>query len=266
MRRVASHLDTSDNALAVAAKRFCQAVGPSVVPMLAETLSREDRTRSRQHLIGILTSFGAAGRDVIERLMQSPNAAVRRTAVLLLREFGGFDALPQLEAMLHDHEPHVQREATRAIATMGVELAYETLTRALLRGTDAVRTSLTGVLCSLPLDEAAGALAHLVTKAPLGGSMGPLHDRALQRLGAAQGQVVIAALGDALRRGSLMAPLRTRTLRRQAADALGRIGTAEALEQLHAAAVGGTWGMRAAAKAALATTTRGDTRRGGRER
>lgn len=266
MRRVASHLDTSDTGLALAAKRFCQAVGPSVVPMLAETLSREDRTRSRQHLIGILTSFGAAGRDVIERLMQSPNAAVRRTAVLLLREFGGFDALPQLEAMLYDHEPHVQREATRAIAMMGVEPAYQTLTRALVKGTDAVRTALTGVLCSLPVDEAAAALAHLVTKAPMRGVMAPVHERALQRLGAAQGAVVVTALGDALRRGSLVAPLRTHTLRRQAADALARIGTTEALEQLHATAVGGTWGMRSAAKAALATTPRGDTRRRERER
>jgi HEAT repeat protein len=233
--------------------------------MLAETLSREDRTRSRQHLIGILTSFGAAGRDVVERLMQSPNAAVRRTAVLLLREFGGFDALPQLEAMLHDHEPHVQREATRAIAMMGVEPAYETLVSGLVKGTESVRAALTGVLCSLPLEESSAALAHIVTRAPVTGAMTAVHQRALQRLAGSSGPIVTAALGEALRRGNPLAPLRTRMLRRLAADALARIGTEDATEQLHAAAVGGTWGIRAAVKAALAAAPRHDGRRGSRE-
>jgi HEAT repeat protein len=240
-----------DSTVVVGAKRFCQAVGPPVVPLLAEVLSREDRTRTRQHLIGILTAFGAEGRHVVERLMQSPKAAVRRTAVLLLREFGGDDALPQLESMLHDEEPHVQREATRAIALLGIEPAYETLTRALLKGTETSRTAVTGVLCALPPEETVPVLAHLVTRAPLGGVMRPVQERALQRLGATRGPAAVAALGEALQRGSLMAPMRSLTLRRLAAASLARIGTDEAIEQLHAAAVGGTWSMRAAARAAL---------------
>ena len=95
MRHVATHLDTSDRTIVDAARRFCQALGTVIVGPLAEVLSREERARPRQHLIGILIDFGASGRQAVERLSQSSNAAVRRTAVLLLREFGGHDALPR---------------------------------------------------------------------------------------------------------------------------------------------------------------------------
>ena len=151
MRHVASHLDTSDARVVEAARRFCLALGTVAIRPLAEVLSREERNRPRKHLIDVLTGFGAAGRQAVESLRQSPNAAVRRTAVLLLREFGGQDALPELESLLDDAEPHVQREATRAIATLGIDSAYDTLIRALERGTERARTSILG----RPLDAAA---------------------------------------------------------------------------------------------------------------
>ena len=63
----------------------------------------------------ILIAFGASGRREAERLKNSPNAAVRRTAIYLLREFGGSEALPELTELLNDNEQQVQREAVRAI-------------------------------------------------------------------------------------------------------------------------------------------------------
>ena len=85
MRHVASHLDTSDARVVEAARRFCVALGTIAIRPLAEVLSREERNRPRRHLIDVLTGFGAAGRQAVESLRQSPNAAVRRTAVLLLQ-------------------------------------------------------------------------------------------------------------------------------------------------------------------------------------
>ncbi|MCK7471880.1 MAG: HEAT repeat domain-containing protein [Desulfomicrobium escambiense] len=171
MRHVASHLDTSDERVVAAARRFCLALGTVAIRPLAEVLSREERNRPRKHLIDVLTGFGAAGRQAVESLRQSPNAAVRRTAVLLLREFGGQEALPELESLLDDAEPHVQREATRAIATLGVDSAYDTLIRALERGSEQARTSILGVLWTLPHEDAEQVLAHLTVNAPCRGAM-----------------------------------------------------------------------------------------------
>ena len=54
-------------------------------------------------------AFGAVARRTIERLKNSANAAVRRTAIQLMRQFGGSDALPELAELLNDTEPQVQR-------------------------------------------------------------------------------------------------------------------------------------------------------------
>ena len=75
---------------------------------------REARV-ARQRLTHLLLGFGAAGRTAVEQLRASANPAVRRTAIHLLREFGGSEALPDLTTLLDDAEPHVQREAVRAI-------------------------------------------------------------------------------------------------------------------------------------------------------
>lgn len=256
MRHVASHLDTTDTSAVRAATRFCQAIGTSVIPPLAEALSREERARPRQHLMGILSSFGSAGHQAVERLKHSPNAAVRRTAVLLLREFGGQDALPELESLLNDREPHVQREATRAIALLGVDAAFDTLTRALSHGTENARSAITSVLWTLPAEETTALLAYIVARAPLGRHMLPIHERALQRLSAAGGSEAVQAIGAMLRRGSPFTPFRTGAMRRIAALALAQMGSPEAMAELETAAATGSWGVRSAARAAIARAGR----------
>ena len=100
-------------------------------------------TVARQRFTQILLGFGAAGNNAVEQLRASANPAVRRTAIHLLREFGGSDALPDLTALLDDTEPHVQREAVRAILSIGTEEAYAELQRALATGTNQTREALT---------------------------------------------------------------------------------------------------------------------------
>ncbi|MEW5982393.1 MAG: HEAT repeat domain-containing protein [Acidobacteriota bacterium] len=251
MRHLASHLDTSDERLASAAERMCRAIGTSAVGPLAQTLAREERTRSRNHLVALLVSYGPAGRQAVERLMQSSNAAVRRTAVVLLREFGGHDALPELESLLNDRAPHVQREATRAIAMLGIEPAFQILANALVRGTNETRGIVVNVLWSLPLADAVPVLAFVAEQTTPRGGMRDVHEKALQRLGESDSREAIDALGHVLRRGWLFAPFMTASLRRQAAGALARIGSVRAIEQLEAAAANGARGTRSAARSAL---------------
>jgi hypothetical protein len=255
MRHVASHLDTSDRTLVSAAQRFCLALGTVAVGSLAEVLSREERSRPRQHLIDILIGFGASGRQAVERLRQSPNAAVRRTAVLLLREFGGQEALPELASLLDDTEPHVQREATRAIALLGTESAYDTLVRTLQRGSERARTSILGVLWTLPDEDAEQVLSFVVLHAPYGGALWPIHERLVERLGSLGGRTAVQALSTVLQRRSFRSPFRMAALHRLAIDALARIGTREAIETIESVAEYGPRRARAAARARLADGT-----------
>ena len=252
MRHVATHLDAIDQDTVAAAKRFCQAFGTSIVGPLAVALSSEERTRARSHLVEILLGFGAGGRRAVEQLKLSPNAAVRRTAVLLLREFGGSDALLDLETLLDDAEPQVQRDATRAIAMMRSEAAFDTLTRALSTGSEHARSVMTGVLSTLPNDDALPVLAYLVRSAPCRGSMWLVYERAVQRLGAIGGRIAVDALTDVMNKRVVWAPFKVAILRRLAAEAIGRIGTPDAIEALRGAAGAGLRGARSAARRHLA--------------
>ncbi len=251
MRHVASHLDTADRSVVHAAQRFCMALGTVAIGPLAEVLSREERSRPRAHLINILIAFGAPGRQSVERLRQSPNAAVRRTAVLLLREFGGNEALPELASLLDDAEPRVQREATHAIAMLGIEAAYDTLIRALARGTERTRSSILGVLWALPGEDAEQVLSYLVLSAPCRGSMWEVHARAIERLGVIGNRHAVSALAAVLQRRRFWSRFKMAVLHRLAIDALGRIGTPDAVAVLETVADSGSRLVRNAARVRL---------------
>lgn len=251
MRHMASHLDTSEPTLVADVERLCRAVGTGAISPLAQALAREERTRSRQNLVTLLVSFGASGRQAVEKLMQSENAAVRRTAVVLLREFGGRDALPELESLLRDRAPHVQREATRAIAHLGIDEAFQILARALSGGTDESRAVIMNALWSVPSSDAAPALAFVLRHTPPTGSMRDVHEKAIQRLGEVDSREAVEGLEHALHRGSLFTPFATAALRRQSAASLARIGSSRAIDVLKSAAATGSRGVRAAARGAL---------------
>ena len=121
---------------------------------LAEALAVEKRAVARQRFTQILLGFGSAGRNAVEQLRASANPAVRRTAIHLLREFGGSEALPDLTTLLGDAEPQVQREAVRAILSIGTEEAYAELQRALATGTNQTRENLTGALIAMRSERA----------------------------------------------------------------------------------------------------------------
>ena len=136
MRHIVSHLATVDDTQFERLKTMCVSIGEVIVRPLAEALTAEQRARLARpsHLHSDCVRV-ASGRHEVERLKNSPNAAVRRTAIYLLREFGGSDALPELTELLNDNEQQVQREAVRAILRIGTEPAYQVLERALVSGT-----------------------------------------------------------------------------------------------------------------------------------
>ncbi|HMB82367.1 MAG TPA: HEAT repeat domain-containing protein, partial [Vicinamibacterales bacterium] len=142
MRHVTTHLATVDEAQFERVKTMCVSLGEVLVRPLAEALSVEERPRTRERLTSILLAFGSVGRRTIERLKGSQNPAVRRTAIHLMRQFGGSEALPDLTELLDDNEPQVQREAVRAILNLGTDAAFRILEQALTGGTTRSRDAI----------------------------------------------------------------------------------------------------------------------------
>ena len=250
MTQVVSHLRSVDDATVEQLGSLCYMVGPTVIKGLAEALAVEKRTGTRHRLTQLLLGFGAAGRPAVEQLRASANPAVRRTAIHLLREFGGTEALPDLTALLGDAEPHVQREAVRAILSIGTEEAYAELQRALATGTDQTREALTGALVSMRSERAIPLFEYIVRKIDRKGPLRAVYLRAVESLGALKADSTVDLLKEALYSGDWWSPFRTAELRRIAANALHQIGTPDALRVLQDAAQRGSRGVRTAAKAA----------------
>jgi hypothetical protein len=248
MRHVTTHLATIDEAQFERVKAMLVSLGEALVRPLAETLAGEERQRTRERLTSVLLAFGAAGRRTVERLKTSPNAAVRRTAIHLMREFGGHDALPELSELLNDNEQGVQREAVRAILNIGSDAAYRILAQALTTGSvhsrEAIMQSLGLVRDERVTPLFAYILQHMDPRGPLGG----VYLRAIESLGAVRDPEGIAPLKDALYKGNWWAPRRTAAVRSAVAAALARIGTDEAFEVLEEAATSRRRGIRKAVK------------------
>jgi HEAT repeat protein len=252
MVHITSHLKSVDEATVEQLKEICYAVGPAVVRPLAEALAVEKRTMTRQRLTQLLLGFGAAGRQSVEQLKASANPAVRRTAVHLLREFGGTEALPDLTALLDDAEPHIQREAVRAILMIGTEEAYAELQKALVKATDRSRDALVTALIAMRSERAIPLFEFIVSRFDRKGPLREVYLRAVESLGALKAEASVDLLKEALYAGDFWSPFRTAEARRTVASALRQIGTATALRVLEDAASSGPRGVRAAVKAAHA--------------
>jgi HEAT repeat protein len=249
MMHVVTHLRSVDDADAEQLQKVCYLVGPSIVNGLAEALAGEKRAVARQRFTQILLGFGAAGKTAVEQLRTSANPAVRRTAIHLLREFGGSDALPDLTALLDDREPHVQREAVRAILSIGTEEAYAELQRALATGTNQTREALTSALVAMRSERAIPLFEYIVRKIDRTGPLRAVYLQAVESLGALKAEHTVDVLKEALYSGEWWAPFRTAEMRRAVATALQQIGSQGSLRVLEEASASGPRGVRAAIRA-----------------
>lgn len=250
MKHVAKHLRSADDQAYDRFKQLCHGIGPAVIAPLAEGLSSEQDARSRRRLRDILVGFGAAGRESVQRLMNAPNWEVRRTAAYLLREFGGSEGLRELQPLLHDTEPLVQREAIQALVLHGSEEASQILLQALTGTAGRTREALIGELASMRDERAAPLFCHIVRHVDRR-AFHAVYVGAIDALGSFGGPDAVGALKDALQHGDWLAPFKTRRARAAAARALRRIGDAAAIEALRDASERGSRGVRSVARAEL---------------
>jgi hypothetical protein len=228
--------------------RICHAIGAVVVSPLAEALAVEENSRAVRRLREVLVGFGVAGRHSVEQLKLSTNPDVRRTAIGLLKAFGGSDALHELASMLTDAEASVQRDAVRAIVDIGTEEAYALLEQRLV-GDGAMRDLVLRQVIGLRDDKAVPLLCHVLRHIPARGKLAQMHVDVIEALGALRAHPdAISTLEMVLHRGWWWAPRRTAIMRQSAADALRRIGSPESLAVLEAAANRGSRGVRRAVR------------------
>lgn len=251
MKHVSVHLRSAEDAACARFTKLCHAMGTPVIAPLAEVLAVEHDARSRNRLRDILLGFGARGRDAVQQLMNAPNWEVRRTAAFLLREFGGAEGLKELEPLLVDAEPLVQREAIQGLLMNGSEAAAAILLGALQQATGRTKAALINELVSTRDGRAGPIFCYLLRRVDRG-ALQPVYQGAIEALGSIGGDDAVEALTFALHQGDWWAPLRTRRLRSAAAHALRRIGTPAALNALRdASGRGRPMGVRSAARAEL---------------
>jgi hypothetical protein len=225
---------------------ICHTLGPAVVRPLAESLASEENNRAVRRLRELLVSFGSAGRSSVEQLKNSRNPAVRRTAIDLLRVFGGREALPELASMLDDADPQVQRDSIRAIVQIATEEAYAVLERA-LQGKS--RDTILEQLISLREDKAVPLLCYVLNHTQPRGRMVNAHLGIIDALGNLSAHAKSTeTLKTVLYGGSVWTPFRTAALRRAAATALRRLGGPDAAAVLEEAAASGPRGVRNVAR------------------
>ena len=250
MRHAATQLRTVDDQSYERLKRLAHGIGPAVIAPLAEALSAEQDARSRRRLRDILVEFGAAGRESVQQLMNAANWEVRRTAAFLLREFGGAEGLKELQPLLTDTEPLVQREAIQALVLNGTDAASQILLEALTRTIGRPRETLIAELTSMRDERAAPIFCYLVRHLDRK-AFYSVYVGAVDALSLFGGPDAVEALKDALQSGDWKAPVRTRRIRASAAQALRKIGTTAAVAALREASTKGSWGARAAARTEL---------------
>jgi hypothetical protein len=248
VRQVVAHFRKAHDKEVGEITALCLSVGPAMVRRLAEALTIEDHTPTIRRLRELLLAFGPAGRAAVEPLKNSSNPAVRRTAIDLLRVFGGNEALKELTSMLGDADPEVQRESVRAIVQIGTPEANAVMRRAIDAG-EATRDPVVRHLIGLRDERAVPLLSHVLSTTVPRGPLVAVHEGivdALSQLGSHAEST--QALQTALHRGEWWAPFRTSRLRRGAGAALQRIGSPEALAVLNDAAVAGSRGVRRIAR------------------
>ena len=253
VRHLVARFRTSDDAEVELLARLCRIVGPRIIKPLAQALATEDNVRAIRHVRDLLFGFGAVGRESVEQLRLSANPAVRRTAIDLLRMFGGAEALGELASMLEDRDPQVLRDAIRALVQIGTNEAFALLRGALTAGGS--RMTILQEIMGLRDERVVPLLCAVLNESRPRGPLVEVHAQVMDALGAlGEHAESTAALRAALHRGEWWAPLRTAALRRGAATALRRIGTPATLAVLEDAARTGSRSVRKAARPHLRVT------------
>jgi HEAT repeat protein len=202
-------------------------LGGIAAPVLAEALAEEENWEVRRGLINVLTSLGRAAAPVLLKRLDDSSWFLVRNVAMLLGEIGGQGMVEPLAGLLKHPEPRVRREAASALGKIGGSRTIAHLRQAILDpevGTIAAR-----VLGEIDRENTVGLFSKRLAKTGrIIRDERPARE-AITILGEMGATEAVPALRRILRRGLYLPLSAGDTLRTQAAQALRRIGTPEAM-------------------------------------
>ena len=205
-------------------------LGGIAAPVIVDALAEEENWEIRKGLITVLASLGRAAVPVLLRRLDDPSWFLVRNVALLLGEIGGQGLVDPLSGLLRHPEPRVRREAASALGKIGGSRAVASLRQAILD--PEVSTVVARVLGEIDRESTVALFSKRLAKTHrVVTDVRPARE-AIAVLGEMEATEAVPALSRILRRG-LWFPLSAGdTLRTQAAQALHRIGTPDAVEAL----------------------------------
>jgi HEAT repeat protein len=205
-------------------------LGGIAAPVLADALAEEENWEVRKGLITVLASLGRTAMPVLLRRLDDSSWFMVRNVAMLLGEIGGQSLVEPLAGLLKHAEPQVRREAASALGKIGGSRTVAHLRQAILD--PEVSTIAARVLGELDRENTVALFAKRLAKT---GRVVPDERSAREAitiLGEMEASEAVPALTRILGRGLWLPISAGDTLRTQAAQALRRIGTPEALEAI----------------------------------
>jgi hypothetical protein len=131
-----------------AAQRLLEALGPIAVPVILEQLADEPDRAIRKSLVDLLSRDATRNIPALDTGLSSPHWYFARNVVAILGSTRSPEALPSLERALHHKDPRVRREAIRSLSLISGSRSIS-LQRAALDDEDAHNVQLAARLLGL---------------------------------------------------------------------------------------------------------------------
>jgi HEAT repeat protein len=216
------------------ANRSFKELGGLAVQALLDGLAVEENWEVRKGLLSALSAVGRPAVPFLLKRLDEPSWYLVRNAALLLGEIGGQSLVEPLASLLQHEEPRVRREAAGSLGKIGGPRAVAHLRRAILDaevGTVAAR-----VLGTIDRENTVAMFTKRLSRAGIVILDDTPVREAITVLGEMEASEAVPILSRILNRGLWIPLSRGDALRTQAAQALRRIGTSEAMEAIRNAA------------------------------
>jgi HEAT repeat protein len=205
-------------------------LGGLAAQSLLDGLATEENWEVRKGLLAALSAVGRPAVPLLLKRLNDPSWYLVRNAALLLGQIGGQSLVEPLATLLQHEEPRVRREAAGSLGKIGGPRAVSHLRKAVLDpevGTVAAR-----VLGEIDRENTVSMFTKRLSRAGLLlMDDGPVRE-AVAVLGEMEAAEAVPVLSRILNQGLWIPFSKGDALRTQAAQALRRIGTSEALEAI----------------------------------
>jgi hypothetical protein len=202
---------------------------------LMHHLAEETDSQSRKILGNALVRLGATASPVLIEYLRDPRWFVVRNAIGILGEIRDQQTTGQLSPMLAHEDLRVRRETVRALTKIGGRSAEGTLLAILQSEDQETRRQAILSLGALKCTAALPALLELATRRDGKGRLLDEKKEAVNALGQIGSSEALPQLKTILKRRRFWFGSRDDELRAAAALALGKIGSPDALALLHQA-------------------------------